>query len=172
MESYKSFKYNKHKVQRNPELDRPLNKWYVDKKMLIEDLSQGMVERKRMSQMIMQSKRPGEGSKHPAAFLFDNQPYDPRDTFKGELTRRAMLTGEIPLGRGMKPDMYGYNWFKRQQGDLLDIAIERQTLNDELIPTYHWTSLVRRKPLTHCAIRGGGGGGNIPYFKFTWKPQK
>jgi hypothetical protein len=62
MESYKSFKYNKHKVQRNPELDRPLNKWYVDKKMLIEDLSQGMVERKRMSQMIMQSKRPGEGA--------------------------------------------------------------------------------------------------------------
>ena len=81
--------------------------------MLAEDLTQGMAERKRLSQ-IMQSSRSG-GTKQSAAFLFDNQPHDPRDTFKGELARRALMTGKIPLGRGMKPDMYGFNWLKKQQ---------------------------------------------------------
>ena len=67
--------------------------------MLIEDISQGMVERKRLSQELMQTKR-SSGAKRDMSFLFDNQPHYPRDTFKGELARRAMMTGEIPLGRG------------------------------------------------------------------------
>ena len=114
--------------------------------MLIEDISQGMVERKRLSQELMQTKR-SSGTKRDMSFLFDNQPYDPRDTFRGELARRAMMTGELPLGRGMKADMYGFNWLKKQQGDLLDIAIERQTLNDELIPNIPLDVFGKKKEL-------------------------
>ena len=97
MESYRSFKYNKTKpAKHNPELDRPLDQWYEDKKMLVEDLSQGMAERKRFSQELMQAR--SNGAKRDMEFLFDNQPYDPRDTFKGELARRPMMYGEIPFG--------------------------------------------------------------------------
>ena len=64
-----------------------------------------------------------------------------------------MMTGELPFGRGMKADMYGINWFKKQQGDLLDIAIERQTLNDELIPNIPLDVFDKKKELKQYEAR-------------------
>jgi hypothetical protein len=77
----RSFKYNPKTVRGfNPELRIPENRWAVDRKMLIEDASQGMAERKRLSQKVMQYRKEG---KRPMSGMFDNQPHDPRDTFKG-----------------------------------------------------------------------------------------
>ena len=110
-----------------------------------------MAERKRFSQELMQGRN--TAAKRDMEFLFDNQPYDPRDTFKGELARRAMMYGEIPFGRGMRSDMYGISWFKKQQGNALDIAIERQTLNDELIPNIPLDVFGKKKELKQYEAR-------------------
>ena len=49
--------------------------------------------------------------------------------------------------------MYGISWFEKQQGNALDIAIERQTLNDELIPNIPLDVFGKKKELKQYEAR-------------------
>ena len=143
----RSFKYNPKVVKaNNPELRIPDDRWAVDRKMLIEDASQGMAERKRLSQKVMQYR---SGNKRPMMGMFDNQPHDPRETFKGSLAQRMVMIGKIPMGKAVLSNtaMKSY-WSMKQQSNPLDVAVKRQALNNELVPNYPLDQKSRIKVLT------------------------
>jgi hypothetical protein len=68
---------------------------------------------------------------------------------KGSLAQRMSLTGEVPMGKGVLSNTYMKSyWSMKQQGNPLDVAVERQALNNELVPNYPLDEKSKVKVLT------------------------
>jgi hypothetical protein len=131
---YKSFKFNKPVTTDNSnyEWQIPQDKRYLDRKMLNEEFSQAMGERKVLSQ-----KRQLGGDNDRRTFLhYDDSVVgtNPQEVFMTQLNRRRLLTGEQPMYNSLRVNssfIPGYSTI-RQQGSIRDLKAEKHMLDNDL----------------------------------------